>query len=60
MENKPDQLTSVKVDVQEFETFKINAIRYKFSLNKLTNRALHLYNNDEEFRKKIHQYNVDN
>lgn len=53
------QLTSVKVDVDNWEEFRINAIKYKFSFNKLVNRVLHLYNINEEFRKKIHQYKIE-
>ncbi|MEK6878242.1 MAG: hypothetical protein AABY22_01470 [Nanoarchaeota archaeon] len=48
------QLTSVKVDPQAFEDFKINAIRHKFSLQKLADRAIYLYNSDPEFRKMLH------
>ncbi len=47
------QLTSVKVDPKQFEEFKMNTVRYKFSLQKLTDRAIYLYNTDAEFRKMI-------
>jgi len=53
MSKKEVQLTSVKVDSKYFEEFKINAIRHKFSLNKLVNSAMYLYLTDEEFRKKV-------
>ncbi len=61
MENKKDMtLTSVKVQSGLFEEFKIATVRYKFSLQKLTDRAMHLYLTDEEFRKKIHSHtNLD-
>jgi hypothetical protein len=48
------QLTSVKVDEKLFEDFKINSIKFKFSLQKLTERAMYLYNTDPEFRKQMH------
>lgn len=56
MENK-DILTSVKVDKDLFETFKIECVKRKFSLNKLVNRTMDLYLNDENFRKQINSYN---
>jgi fructose-bisphosphate aldolase class 1 len=56
MENK-DILTSVKVDKDLFDTFKIECVKRKFSLNKLVNRAIDLYINDEDFRKKLTNHN---
>jgi hypothetical protein len=47
------QLTSVKVDPQLFEEFKISCVKYKFSLQKLNDRAIHLFITDPEFRKMI-------
>jgi len=47
------QLTSVKVDKDLFDTFKIECVKRKFSLNKLVNRAMDLYLNNEEFRKQL-------
>ena len=47
------QLTSVKVDKDLFDTFKIECVKRKFSLNKLVNRAMDLYINNEEFRKQL-------
>ena len=58
MTNKKDMtLTSVKVQSELFEQFKINCVKYKFSLQKLVDRAIHLYITDEDFRKKIHSHN---
>jgi hypothetical protein len=48
------QLTSVKVPEDLFEQFKIACVRYKFSVQKLTERSMFLYLTDEEFRKNIH------
>jgi hypothetical protein len=59
MSKKEVQLTSVKVDTAIFEEFKINAIKYKYSLNKLVNSAIHLYNTDETFRKQVTNHVID-
>ena len=48
------QLTSVKVPESLFEEFKIACVKYKFSIQKLTERSMYLYLTDEEFRKTIH------
>ena len=53
------QLTSVKIDKEMFEDFKINAIKLKFSFQKLSERAVYLYNYDPEFRKMIHNTNIN-
>jgi hypothetical protein len=53
------QLTSVKVDKDLFEEFKINSIKNKFSYQKLSERAMFLYNTDLEFRKMIHKVEVN-
>ena len=50
------KLTSVKVADNLFQDFKISSIKHKFNLQKLVNRAVHLYLNDEDFRKKIHNH----
>jgi hypothetical protein len=52
-------LTSVKLDKDLFEEFRINTIKMKFSFQKLSERAIYLYNNDLEFRKAIHNTNID-
>ena len=55
--NKEMTLTSVKVRSKLFENFKIECVRRKFSFQKLSDRAIHLYLTDEDFRKKIHNHN---
>jgi hypothetical protein len=57
MSDKNQVLTSVKLDTDLFENFKIECIKRKFSFQKLSERAIHLYLTDEEFRKKIHNHN---
>jgi len=46
-------LTSVKVQSDLFENFKIECVKRKFSFQKLADRALFLYLTDDDFRKKI-------
>ena len=53
---KDKTLTSLKLEPQEFDDFKVMCVRTKFSLTKLVDRAMHLYNNDESFRKLMHSY----
>jgi hypothetical protein len=48
------QLTSVKVPEGLFEQFKIACVRYKFSVQKLTERSMFLYLTNEDFRKTMH------
>ena len=56
MANTNLKLTSVKIVDHLFEDFKVSSIRHKFNLQKLTNRALHLYLTNEGFRKQIHNH----
>ena len=48
------QLTSVKIPEDLFEQFKIACVRYKFSVQKLTERSMFLYLTNDEFRKQLH------
>jgi hypothetical protein len=50
------QLTSVKVDKEIFEAFKIECVKTKFSLQKLAYRGMHLYLTDPEFQKIVHNH----
>ncbi len=53
-------LTSVKVQSQLFENFKVECVRRKFSFQKLEDRSLFLFLTDDDFRKKItNQTNID-
>lgn len=54
--NEKLTLTSVKVHEDLFEDFKLASIKNKFNLQKLTNRAIHLYLTDEDFRKQLHNH----
>ena len=54
--SKDQQLTSVKIDKSLFEQFKVEYIKRKFSFQKLSERAIHLYLTEEEFRKQVHNH----
>ena len=58
MSKQVKQLTSVKLDPEIFEKFKINAIKQKITFQKLAERAIHLYSEDEEFRRKINNTKI--
>jgi hypothetical protein len=51
-------LTSVKIQPDLFENFKIECVKRKFSFQKLADRAIYLYLTDEDFRKKITNQNL--
>jgi len=46
-------LTSVKIQSDLFENFKIECVKRKFSFQKLADRSIYLYLTDENFRKQI-------
>ena len=47
------KLTSVKILKSLYENFKITTVNTKMTLQKITNRSVYLYLNDEDFIKKI-------
>ncbi len=53
MSNVTKTLTSVKIQSDLFQEFKIECVKRKFSFQKLSDRAIYLYLTDEDFRKKI-------
>ena len=57
MSNKNQVLTTVKIDIDLFEKFKIECIIRKFTFQKLSERAIHLYLTDDEFKKQVHNHN---
>ena len=50
---KPMTLTSVKVQSDLFENFKIECVRRKFSFQKLADRAIYLYLTNDDFKNKL-------
>jgi len=58
MSNKKDKtLTSVKIQSDLFQDFKIECVKRKFSFQKLADRAIHLYLTDDDFRRTINNHN---
>tara|TARA_R100001510_G_C7522022_1_gene117109 strand:- start:165 stop:359 length:195 start_codon:yes stop_codon:yes gene_type:complete len=53
---KEDKLTSVKIIDELYRKFKAESIRDDFSLQKLVNRSLDMFVYDEEFKKKVLEY----
>jgi len=52
--NDNTTLTSVKVPDALFEDFKIACVRDKFTITKLTERAMYLYLTNDDFHTMIH------
>ena len=52
-EEKKKVLTSVKEDSELFHQFRVECVKRKFSFQKLSDRVIHLYLTDSEFRKMI-------
>jgi hypothetical protein len=50
------KLTSVNVIEDVYNKFKVKAVNSEINLQKLVNRSLDLYNNDETFRNKINNH----
>lgn len=48
------RLTSVKVEDELFQEFKLQCVKHKFSFQKLADRAIFLYITNEEFRRQLH------
>ena len=55
---KNNSITTVKVDKELYESFKITNIKNKFYLQDLVNRCMYLYLNDEQFRGKIFNFTI--
>lgn len=55
-----EKLTSVKVDVNLYNDFKMSCLQSNFSLKKLVDKAMFLYINDNTFKEKLHSTNPKN
>jgi hypothetical protein len=53
MQQKETKLTSVNILDDVYKKFKVTSLEGSINLQKLVNRSLDLYNNDETFRKTI-------
>jgi len=58
MESKNQKLTSVKIDEDLWENFRIECIKRKFSFQKLAERSISLYMEDEEFRRLVTNHKI--
>ena len=47
------KLTSVKILKSLYDKFKIKTVNTRMSLQKITNRSVYLYVNDNDFTEKI-------
>jgi hypothetical protein len=50
------KLTSVNVLEDVYNKFKVMAVNSDINLQKLVNRSLDLYNNDQNYRDKINKH----
>ena len=53
---KNTKLTSVKILESLYERFKLNTVNTKMTLQKLTNRSVDKFLQDEKFREEIETY----
>lgn len=51
------KLTTVKVLSDKYKEFKIETLTSEMTLQKLVNRAIHLYLTDKEFKEQIDETN---
>ena len=47
------KLTSIKIIEDTYKNFKYNTVNTKMSLQKLVNRTICLYNQDDKFKTKL-------
>jgi hypothetical protein len=52
------KLTSVYVNTEDFQEFKVACVRNKFSFTKLVENAIHLFLVDAEFRTRLLSHDV--
>ena len=53
---KNTKLTSVKIIESLYERFKLNTVKTKMTLQKLTNRSVDRFLTDEKFKQEIESY----
>jgi methylmalonyl-CoA mutase N-terminal domain/subunit len=51
------KLTSVKILKSLYDNFKLQTVNTKMTLQKITNRSIDMYLNDEKFREDIEKNN---
>ena len=52
------KLTSVKINSELWDDFKIECIKRKFSFQKLSERVIDLYMSNDEFRRTITNHDL--
>ena len=52
------KLTSVKINSELWDDFKIECIKRKFSFQKLSERTIDLYMSNDEFRRTITNHDL--
>lgn len=57
MASKDMTLTSVKIQTELWDEFRVECLKRKFSFQKLSDRAIHLFLTNEDFRKQIINHN---
>ena len=55
---KDTKLTTVKILNELYNSFKKETIENEFTLQKLVNRSMFLYTNDNSYKDKIHNVTV--
>ncbi len=55
MSNQNRKLTSVRLDADLFQQFKLQCMHDNFSFQKLASRAIFLYLTDKGFKQRIHK-----
>jgi|TARA_R110000822_G_scaffold272975_1_gene395488 hypothetical protein len=59
MSKKEMTLTSVKIQEDLFQSFRVECVKRKFSFQKLAERCIYLYLNDEDFRRMVTNQNIE-
>ena len=54
------KLTSVKIISELYSKFKVESMKNEFTLQKLVNRSIDFYIEDDDFRNKIHGRIIEN
>ncbi len=55
MKNDTSKTTTVRLLTSVYAEFKKNSYANEFNLQKLVNQSMKLYNDDEEYRNRMHE-----
>lgn len=53
MSKTPKAVTSIRIDKDIYDEFKVRCVKDKFSLSKLVSLSISSYLDDKEFRQKL-------